>query len=70
MARKVTPLRIAVASSGRTQREIAEEVGINETRLSQIVNGHWNPDADLRARLAEAVNGRVDELWPELRAAA
>lgn len=59
-----TPLRLAIVKSGRTQREIADEVGLSEARMSQIVNGHWNADEATRLNLSAALGRNVDELWP------
>lgn len=71
MPRIVTPLRLAIVASGRTQREVAETAHLGESRLSLIVNGHWNPDEATRQAIADALHRSVDELWPadEARAA-
>jgi transcriptional regulator with XRE-family HTH domain len=65
-----TPLRLAIARSGRTQREIAAEADLREARLSQIVNGHWNPDSETRTTLANVLGEPVETLFPERQAAA
>jgi transcriptional regulator with XRE-family HTH domain len=65
-----TPLRLAIVQTGRTQREIADEIGLSESRLSQIVNGHWNADEDTRDQIAAAVGRTRDELWPQVTSRA
>jgi transcriptional regulator with XRE-family HTH domain len=64
MPSKNIALKVAIAATGRTQREVADEVGLNESRLSLIVNGHWNPDDRTQATLAATLGRTVDELWP------
>lgn len=64
MAKNPTPLRLAIVQSGRSQREIAELVGISESRLSLIVNGLHCNDAT-RAAIADALGRSVDELFPQ-----
>lgn len=64
-ARKLpTPLRIAIAASGLTQREIAERAGVSEVHLSRIVNRHRHADDVTQRRIACAVGRRVEELFP------
>jgi hypothetical protein len=66
MARNPTPLRMAIVLSGRTQREIAAEIdGIDETRLSRIVNG-LQCDDRIRERIAAVLGREKTELWPEV----
>lgn len=64
-----TPLKTAIFMSGRKQRDIAAELGIDETVFSRIVNGlHCNDD--LRQKIAQALHRTVDELWPAQAEAA
>jgi hypothetical protein len=63
MAKAPTPLRIAIAADGRTQREIAALVDIDETRFSRIVNG-MHCDDGTRADIAKALGREKSELWP------
>lgn len=65
MPRHVTPLRLAIVESGRTQREIADEVGLSESRLSLIVNGRRHCDDRMREKIAAALGRKISELWPE-----
>lgn len=48
----VTPLKLAIVASGRSQRDIAAAVGISEFKLSRIVNRRAHADAATRAALA------------------
>ncbi len=72
MPKIVTPLRVAIASSGRTQREIARKAGIDESKLSRIVNGRVHPADATQRRIARALGQSVTDLWPtdEPKAAA
>ena len=63
MARRVTPLRLAIAASGRTQRDIASKIGVGEDQLSRIVNG-LHADKDTQDALARELGQTIDDLWP------
>lgn len=63
--RKPTPLKRAIFDSGRTQKDVATELGIDEGHFSRIVNGLHAPDATRQA-IADALDVEVSELWPEL----
>jgi transcriptional regulator with XRE-family HTH domain len=63
MTRPVTPLRLAIAASGRTQREIADTLGISEEHLSRIVNG-LHASQRMRESIAEEIGQTVEDLWP------
>jgi transcriptional regulator with XRE-family HTH domain len=51
----VSSLKLAILQAGRSQRRVAREAGIPETRLSQLVNGWAEPRADERVALARAL---------------
>lgn len=59
--RTPTPLKRAIFESGKTQREIARETGMDPSHLSRIVNGLHCDDATW-AKLAAAIGRSVDEL--------
>lgn len=61
--RKPTPLKLAIVASGRTQREIAEMVGIDEDSLSKIANGHRTPSLPRAIALARLLNQSVTDLF-------
>lgn len=74
MATKKLPsrLRIAIAASGKTQREIAAAAGISEVHLSRIVNRRRHADDGTRAALARTLGESESSLFEdrELREAA
>jgi plasmid maintenance system antidote protein VapI len=67
--KRVTPLKLAIVASGRTQRDIAQEIGVDEGHLSRIVNGLHCSDP-MRDALCDALGKTVDELWPASAQAA
>lgn len=64
MPRTPTQLRIAIAASGRTQREIAAAVGLSEKDMSLIVNGHQAGDDATRSKLAGELGTTTSVLFP------
>ncbi len=56
-------LKIAIAASGKLQRQIAASTGIRENRLSTIVNGWTEPRKDERAAIAAALGRTSAELF-------
>lgn len=48
----VTPLKLAIVASGRSQRDVANAVGISEFKLSRIVNRRATADEATRRALA------------------
>lgn len=70
----VTPLKLAIVESGRSQREVAAAVGISEFKLSRIVNRRARPGGDVRDALARALDRTPASLFdddePERKAAA
>lgn len=71
----VTPLRVAIAESGLTQKEIAagvaERLGrrFDPAQLSRIVNGLHADEATRRA-IADEMRREVDDLFPPSAAGA
>lgn len=63
MSRPVTPLKLAIAGSGRTQRELADALGLSEAHFSRIVNGLHASKAT-RQDIADELGQTVDHLWP------
>ncbi len=63
--RKVNNLKIKIWEKGLTQREVAKKAGIDEGRLSLIVNGRYLPDQIQRVRIAQAVGLPVSDLFIE-----
>lgn len=61
-----TPLKRAIFESQRTQRDIADEIGMSPSHLSRIVNG-LHADERTRSSIARALGRTTDELWPATR---
>lgn len=62
MSRPVTPLKIAIAKSGRRQGDIAKAVGLSESQFSRIVNG-LHADEHTRKQIADEVGQSVEDLF-------
>ncbi len=58
-------LKVAIIKSGRTQKEIAEEIGLSEGYLSRFVRGWERPNADQQRAIAKAVKAKPAELFAE-----
>ena len=56
-------LKAAVILKGIQQRELAKEVGIAEGSLSHIIQGRFEPGADLKERLAKFLGVTVEEIF-------
>jgi len=54
-------LKAALAARGMCQADLAAELRIHSSTLSEIVRGRRQADADLRARIASLLG--VDEAW-------
>lgn len=63
MAKMITPLKLAIVASGRSQREVAKAVGISEQQLSLIVNGLHADERTQKALARELRQTRAD-LFP------
>lgn len=70
MPRNPTALKLAIVTQGRTQRDVAAEVGMNEVEFSRIVNGHRTPSVVLALSIAAALGSPVENLWPERNSAS
>jgi ribosome-binding protein aMBF1 (putative translation factor) len=58
--------RLRAARGDRTQREIAEAVGVHEKYVSRWETGERMPDDENRRRLAEVLGVELVHLHPEL----
>ena len=59
-------LKIAIQLSGKTQRQIAQETGINYTYLSQVIHGKYEPSITVVLLLVKALNYpsiKINELF-------
>lgn len=58
-----TPLKLALAEQGITNRALANHVDVSEKQMSLYVNG-LRPPADKRGRIAKALGKKEAVLWP------
>jgi transcriptional regulator with XRE-family HTH domain len=58
-------LRVAIAATGRTQKDVARRAEINQWRLSRIVRNDVTPTPKEQARLARILGKTVPELFGE-----
>lgn len=56
------PIRTARERAGLTQREIADVLGCDQTRISRIELGVWQARADELLKLADVLGTSVDVL--------
>jgi transcriptional regulator with XRE-family HTH domain len=56
-------LKLQLWRSGIRQNRLAKMLDIDETVLSKVVNGFREPTADLRLRIATALESDVDWLF-------
>lgn len=59
-------LKMAILRSGRSQWEIARDIGISETRLSRILRGRVEVRDEEREALARILGATMGELFDEL----
>lgn len=48
-------IQILLLRLGKSQNWLAREVGVNEGTMSKIVNGKWNPTANVKIRLGRVL---------------
>ena len=63
LAKRNLTLKVAILTSGRTQRATAKRLRMDETRLSKLIAGEGIPTARERAKLARAVGRSEAELF-------
>ncbi|MBM3280785.1 MAG: helix-turn-helix transcriptional regulator [Candidatus Handelsmanbacteria bacterium] len=59
---RITPLKLEIVKRRLVQADLAETAGIDEYRLSRIVNGRVKPTEYERKNLAQALGMRREEL--------
>lgn len=70
--RPVTPLKIAIVTSGMTVAEVAERSGVSHRTITRLARAGENPTSPsplTRRALADALGKPAEELWPESVAA-
>lgn len=53
----------AITEAGRTQRDVARQVGCSDKHLSRIINGRALPSAVLTVAFARALDLPVELMW-------
>lgn len=61
---KHSPLKVAIFNSGQRQQDIAQRAGIDQARMSKIVNGFLKPTANQRKAIAKAMRSSEAALFP------
>lgn len=61
-------LKLAIVASGRTQREVAKRVGMDQWRLSRIIAEDITPRPEERTKIARILRLPVEELFGALEA--
>lgn len=60
---KTSNLYAAREQSGKTQSQVAKEIGITESSYQRYEYGKVTPNAIIANRIARAVNSTVEKLW-------
>ncbi len=56
-------LKLRLWQTGMRQHQLADRIGINETLLSKIINGHRKPDRKIRAAIARELDSTEEWLF-------
>lgn len=56
-------LKVAIVASGRTQREVAQRVGMDQWRLSRIIAGDVTPRPQEQRRIARILRCEIAEIF-------
>ncbi|GAB6180977.1 hypothetical protein JCM14036_22960 [Desulfotomaculum defluvii] len=56
-------IKNALELAGKSQNQIAEEIGVNRTYLGQVVRGEYEPGITIALLLAIATSQRVEDLF-------
>lgn len=63
MTKRLTKLRLEILKAGLTQRELGRRSGLDETLISRICNGRYNPNSVEKIRIADVMQKNVDQLF-------
>jgi len=55
--------KMAILEAGLTQKKIAKESGLQESIISLVSRGRYNPDSVQRAKIARAIGRLESELF-------
>ena len=58
-----TKLKFKIIESGKPQIAIAKELGVPEPYLSKVVNGWIEPKAEVKEKIARALECSVEEIF-------
>lgn len=56
-------LQIEMTRKEITGKALAKKTGINRTKISWIINGHWNPKPEEMKKISEALGCTSGELF-------
>lgn len=62
---RTTPLKLAILASGMTQLEVAAKVGLAQSVLNMIVNGHKEPSPEQARELARVLRKAQRDIFVE-----
>jgi transcriptional regulator with XRE-family HTH domain len=65
MLRRRIRLKVAIIESGRTQREVAHEIGVTENRMCGLITGAATPRPHEEEALSRLLGRPADELFAE-----
>lgn len=60
----IVPLKVAIVSMGRTQREVADAAGIEKTRFSKLLRFQAKPYRDELSALSRVLRQDVTPWFP------
>ena len=63
MENRKNKLKLLIVSKGRTQKWVAEEIGVTTTTLSLWTNNKVQPSADSLIKLMGALNCTPEEIY-------
>lgn len=63
--KKNVNLRNMIFESGKTQRELARETGINQTLISLAIHGRYNLDQEQKVKICRALKKAEESLFPK-----
>ena len=58
-------LKMRILKSGKKQIALAHEIGVPEPVFSKIVNGWIRPKQSVKNKIAEALNCKPEDIFPE-----
>lgn len=62
---KKTKLKHKLEEEGKKQKWLAKRCGINESIISLIINGRYNPDKHQMAKISAALEMDEDDLFKQ-----